>query len=295
MKFKSYLREHARKLDFCLYQHLFEGADSAAVLTELSAYQNSDGGFGKALESDLRLPDSSALATTVAFQYLSQIKVGSDNPVVANALNYLVTTFDKSRAGWVNIPPSADQYPRAPWWNFASATASVEWGNPSAEALGYMLAYSGETPSTPFIQRLTRRALQRLHEIDNPEPHEIRCYVRLYEYANKDLRQSLHDLLAGHIKKSANTDPKEWHGYVSTPLTFIDSPDSPFADLFSESLIMENLSHLQSQLVDGDHWEPTWSWGQFEDEWAKAKTEWSGKLTVDNLKTLRAFGIEQPI
>ena len=55
---------------------------------------------------------------------------------------------------------------------------------------------------------------------------------------------------------------------------------------------MENLSQLQGQLVTGDHWEPMWSWGQFEYEWMKAKAEWCGKSTVGNLKILRIYGIK---
>lgn len=72
---KPYLEQYARKLDLYLYEYLFEGADSAPVLKELSVYQNADGGFGHALEADLRLPNSSALATTIALQYLSRINV----------------------------------------------------------------------------------------------------------------------------------------------------------------------------------------------------------------------------
>src|SRR5215469_13791066 len=73
MVIQSYLQEHARKLDLALYEYFFGGASPQLVLNELATYQNADGGFGKALEPDLRLPDSSALATVVAFQYVSLI------------------------------------------------------------------------------------------------------------------------------------------------------------------------------------------------------------------------------
>jgi hypothetical protein len=95
--------------------------------------------------------------------------------------------------------------------------------------------------------------------------------------------------LAKHILRATKTDPKDWQGYAATPLTFIDSPDSPFANLFAEPLLIQNAKFLQGQIIDDSHWEPTWAWGQFEDEWAKAKLEWSGKLTVDNLRILKAF------
>ena len=40
-------------------------------------FQNDDGGFGRALEPDFRLPASSAIATAVGFQYLREAGVAS--------------------------------------------------------------------------------------------------------------------------------------------------------------------------------------------------------------------------
>ncbi|MET0779442.1 MAG: hypothetical protein ABWY71_01270 [Candidatus Saccharimonadales bacterium] len=242
---RVYLDKHARKLDLYLYEYLFEGAGSAPVLKELSAYQNTDGGFGHALDADLRLPGSSALATTIALQYLSQIDVNTENPLIADATRYLLKYAPDTAAG--------------------------------------------------LLQKLSERALQRLHEIDDPEPHEVKCYVRLYQNGGQGLQKLLYELLAKNIKQVVKIDPKDWQGYVPTPLTFVDSPDSPFADLFDESLLLENAKFLQGQMVDNSHWEPTWTWDQFEDDWAKAKLEWSGKLTVDNLQLLKAFGLVKQI
>src|SRR5689334_17222665 len=135
MSFKTYLQSNARKLDLRLYEYLFEGADAQIVIDELKAYQNPDGGFGHALEPDLRLPGSSPLATTVALQYLTQLNTNTDE-LTEGALKYLVHTYDDSRQCWVNIPPTADTYPRAPWWDYADVLEWAGWGNPSAEILG---------------------------------------------------------------------------------------------------------------------------------------------------------------
>lgn len=293
MDCKHYLHKHARKLDLRLYEYLFEGADAQPVLDELAAYQNADGGFGNALEPDLRLPHSSALATTVAFQYLAQVEVIPGHELITKAVRYLAGSYDEAKNGWVNIPPSADQYPRAPWWDYESAKTSVEWGNPSAEILGYLLRYTDLVGDDDLLERLSQQTLKRLGEIDTPEPHEIKCYIRLYENADKGLQKQLHDLLAKNIKLAAKINPKDWQGYVATPLTFITAPDSPFADLFDESLLLQNAQHLRSQIIGNDHWEPTWAWGQFEEDWAKAKVDWSGKLTVEDIRTLKAFGITE--
>lgn len=290
MQYKSYLQKHARKLDLYLYEHLFESAGSTPIISELSTYQNPDGGFGNALEPDLRLPDSSVLATTVAFQYLSQIDIGTNHAMINNAIRYLLSTHDNARNGWVNIPTTADKYPRAPWWSYESAKSSVEWGNPSAEVLGYLLKYANDADAG-LIRKLSERALSRLSEIDEPEPHEIKCYIRLYESAGQELQELLYELIAKHIMLVTKTNPKDWQGYVSKPLTFINSPTSPFTNLFEENLLLENAQFLQKQVIDNNHWEPTWEWGRFYNDWAKAKQEWSGKITVENLQILKAFGL----
>ena len=290
MSCPTYLAQHARKLDLHLYEYLFESADVQPVLDDLATYQNKDGGFGHALEPDMRLPDSSTLATTVAFQYLVQLPADSASPLVLGAVQFLLETYDPAKNGWVNIPPRADHFPRAPWWNYTGALQGTDWGNPSAEVLGYLLRYANKIEHGELLHNLTDRAVQRLLEIQEPEQHEIKCFIRLYENAGEDLQAKLHSSLAEHIKQAANTNQAEWQGYVATPLTFITSPDSPFADLFSHDLLMQNIEHLRAQEIDGDHWEPNWEWSQFEAEWTRARKEWSGKLTVDNLQILRAFG-----
>ncbi|HKU18664.1 MAG TPA: hypothetical protein VJP80_05310 [Candidatus Saccharimonadales bacterium] len=291
MNFKTYLEANARKLDQRLYEYLFESAGVQPVFDELSKYQNSDGGFGYSLEPDMRLPDSSALATTVALQYLAKVNA-LDNEPAQKAVRYLMETYDNERQCWVNIPPKADEYPRAPWWNYADVLSWAGWGNPSAEILGYLLENKDIVNDLQFLDRISKQAVDRLCAITEPEQHEVKCYVRLYERAGKELRTKLYDKIAAHIKALAKTNLKEWEGYVATPLTFVDSPGSPFADLFDKQTLTDNANFIKDKIVDGNHWEPAWQWGRFEDEWPEAKKDWSGKLTVENLLLLKAFEIK---
>jgi hypothetical protein len=202
-----------------------------------------------------------------------------------------VATYDDERQCWVNIPPEADAHPRAPWWNYKDVLKWAGWGNPSAEVLGYLLENAGTVNDQQFLDKTSEQAVSRLNAIVEPEQHEVKCYIRLYERAGKELQAKLHDRLAEHIIQLAKTDPKDWEGYVATPLTFVDSPDSAFAGLFDKQVLADNANFIKSKLVSGDHWEPAWEWGQFEDEWARAKKDWSGKLTVENLCLLKSFGL----
>lgn len=229
-----------------------------------------------------RLPDSSVLATTVAFQYLSQVKDGANTDLVRDGIRYLLSTYDSQTNQWFNLPPVANEHARAPWWDYETSKTSDEWGNPSAEILGYLTKYQDVVEDKQLLQVLFDKAKHRLESITDPEPHEIKCYLRLYENSSPEFQKQLHEPLARIITKVTKTNTGEWSGYIATPLTFIDSPQHPFAYLFDSSLLSENTNFLINQMKGNDHWEPTWSWGdQSPDEWLKAKSEWSGKISVE--------------
>ena len=73
-KARSFIFEHGRILDQRLFEFHFEGRSNEAVLLALKKYQNKDGGFGKALEPDLRSPLSSA-----GFPKFSVVRSGAKN------------------------------------------------------------------------------------------------------------------------------------------------------------------------------------------------------------------------
>ncbi|MCP4429330.1 MAG: hypothetical protein GY803_33015, partial [Chloroflexi bacterium] len=59
----TFIHSQARELDKQLLAFHFEGGTVVSVLNALSHYQNEDGGFGNAIESDFRLKASSPMAT----------------------------------------------------------------------------------------------------------------------------------------------------------------------------------------------------------------------------------------
>ncbi len=248
------------------------------------------------MEPDLGLPDSSALATSVAFQYLSDIGADKDYPMVQRSIAYLVNTFDPGRSGWPIVVPAVDDYPHAPWWGYEGAIAGFGWGNPSAEILGYLIEFGGNE-TDGLEAKVTTRALARLQELAEtrePDFHELLCFKRLFERAGVELKVQLAELLRNLILATVSVDPGEWGGYVCTPLTFVQAPDDPFTELFDQSVLEANLDHIE-RTISGDHWEPTWNWGDaYPDAWEVAKREWAGKITADNLLILRAFGRLEP-
>lgn len=105
-KARVFVRQQARPLERRLLAHYLGEGAADDVFSELAKYQNPDGGFGQGLEPDLRLQDSSALATTVGLQVLRELAAPEDHPLVQGAMRYLLNTYDETLEAWPIIPPS---------------------------------------------------------------------------------------------------------------------------------------------------------------------------------------------
>ena len=98
-KAEQYLRENCRLLEQARFGYLFRNGDVRKYVEELQKYQNPDGGFGKGLEPDFLLPDSSALATSLTFQFIAEIPDTEMGEIIKKAVGYLESTFDNARSG----------------------------------------------------------------------------------------------------------------------------------------------------------------------------------------------------
>src|SRR5438034_1832462 len=114
----DFIWRNARLLDRHLFARRFLGQSPEHVIHALRAYQNDDGGFGNALEPDLRGPTSQPIHVDMAFRYLHE--GGAVAPeMVTRACSFLASV--SSAAGGVpGILPSALRYPRAEHWSLES-------------------------------------------------------------------------------------------------------------------------------------------------------------------------------
>lgn len=87
---EGFVLANARLLDRHRLAVLLHGAPIAPVLDALRAYRNSDGGFGHALEPDVRASDSEPASTLHALEVL--IAVGAvDDAMIADAATWVGT------------------------------------------------------------------------------------------------------------------------------------------------------------------------------------------------------------
>lgn len=287
----NFIESRARPLEKSLYAYHFAGGAVEEVLDELAKFQNGDGGFGRGLETDLRLDDSSVIATTIAFQRFREVHAPADHPIVIKACRYLASTYDADHVKWHIIPTNVDDAPHAPWW-VHDGDLEKSMSNPRAEIAGYLNDYPQHFPAE-MRDVVTQSVVEHLFsQPDEMEMHDLLCYLRLYETPNlpSNIRASLLEKLKRVVNSAVERDPEQWKSYGLQPLNVITSPESPFAADFATA-IQQNLDFvIENQGADGG-WAPSWSWGdQWQDAWEQAKREVTGVLTLENLRKLRAFG-----
>jgi hypothetical protein len=297
---EAFIHKNARSLEQRRFMYEFQGGTAEGVLAELARYQNSDGGFGNALEPDLRLADSSVYATSVGLQTVRELSVPIEHPLVQGAIQYLLDNFDPEYNAWPIIPSNANDAPHAPWWRFDQDLAD-RWGgflaNPRAEILGYLYDYADLVPGD-FLTRLSRSVVAHLETLpDDIERHDLACYLRLSEThaLPEEAQAAMLPKLTRAVDHAVAKDPLKWREYYLKPLDVVRSPDAPFAGMFAQEIALNLDFEIQNQEEEGC-WAPSWTWGdEFPQAWETAEREWQGIITLGTLKLLRNFDRLEPV
>jgi hypothetical protein len=279
-----------------LFRYRFEDGDAAPIYAELGTYQNADGGFGRALEPDLRTALSSVLATTTALQVLRMLHAPASHPLVQGAIRFLEGSYVPAMQSWPLAPAEAEQAPHAPWWN--QEGLSERFGgfaiNPRAEVLGYLYEFADETDTQAISLRETLTPLvlgDLLARSEGISGDAFLCCQRLIDSpgfpsnAAVDLQRWLLRVADGTVA----TDPGTWSDYVLLPLQVAPNRAAPMGIPLAH-VLPQNLDFvIETQSTDGS-WSPRWSWfGAFPDEWPQAERDWRSALTLERLEWLHAY------
>lgn len=293
-KITKFIYENARELDKKLYFFYFHNGSQSDVIESLKKYQNSDGGFGHGLESDFRTPSSSAIATSLAIQYMEKIGTSKENEVLKNAMNYFSSSFSEEQGKWKPVPINVNSFPHAPWWHLDRKTGlcaiDQSWENPTVEILGYLLKYPNNF-SNSRLEKLMLKTISMVlgYEKKMESEHSLYCYLSFYSHTSEETKTKIKSKLSELILGTVNTNPSDWETkYVPRPLQFVDDPNSPFYPLLVHP-IEQNIDLLIRAIDSNEAWFPTWKWTDYEDEWQKARVEWAGKIAVENLAILKRF------
>jgi catechol 2,3-dioxygenase-like lactoylglutathione lyase family enzyme len=292
---RRFMLEQARPLERAQFLHLFDAAPVEAVLTELACFQNTDGGFGHALEPDVRCPDSSVIATTMALQVLRELQVDANHEIVRRGIRYLLDTYDPGIQSWLYLPPNAKDAPHAPWWHFDEYPPK-RWenclDNPRPGILGHLYDYRELVPAA-LLADLTASVLDRLlAQADTMEMHDFLCYVRLAETQSlpSAVREPIARKLLPVAPKIVATDEAQWCKYGLRPLIAAPSPNALLAGVLADA-VQRNIEFELCQQQDDGGWPATWSWGDQYPETAElARFDGRSYITLLTLKALQSFG-----
>jgi len=290
-KAHDFIQTNCRPLELARFEFLFNHGSSDKVLEELKKFQNPDGGFGHGLEPDSTHPESSPLATTIAFQILEDLK-SPDLELIKKAVEYFENTFDKDRHGWFAMDDKVNNYPHAIWWNWDPVKRQTpideHWGNPTAEIVGYLFKYRQFLKTLDIDELVNFTINYWVNQTEFKSEHEAYCFIRLHKNLPKELAKKLEPNLIKATQKLVAFDKNKWSQYLPQPLHFTSSPDFFLYNVVKDS-INENLDYLISSVTSDGVWLPHWTWYQYDQEWEIQKIVWSGILTIQNLKTLRAY------
>jgi hypothetical protein len=274
---QRFVHANARLLDRHRLAVLARCAPVEPVLRALQAYRNEDGGFGHALEPDVRAPDSEPASTLQALEILAQIGRLAD-PMVAAAAAW-IGAIAGDDGGVPFVLPSAASYPRAPWMQPGPG------GSHLTLVLAARLHEAGS--SDPWLGRATEWCWRRLERGDDLTGYWVKFSIDFLDHVPDGPRaEAALERLRPRLGPDGSVPvPGGVEDERITPLDLSPRPGLRSRRLFADDLIEAELDGLErGQLEDGG-WEFAflhWSPGQ--------TVEWRGIVTLESLATLAAHG-----
>jgi|SRR5215210_3046125 len=274
---ERFVLANARLLDRHRLAVLLHAAPAEPVLAALRAYRNPDGGFGHALEPDVRTPGSEPAATLRALEVLAEIDATADS-MVDDAAAW-VASIAGADGGVPFVLPSAAEHPLAPFIQPS--------GGGSHLTFALAGALSGAGSREPWLGRATEWCWAKLERPDQLGAYWVKFSLDFLDNVPDEARvgAALESLRAqlredGSIPVAGGTEHERL-----TPLMLSERPGGRSRALFSDALIEADLDRIeQGQQEDGgwtfDHL--AWSPGQ--------SVEWRGIVTLEALATLAAHG-----
>ncbi len=287
------IMKYGRPLEKNLFQRYFKDGSPENIINELKNFYNEDGGFGHGLESDIRLPYSSPMATSIGIRVLSEISEFEESKeMIKAAISYLETSFDSERNGWFAVPEEVNEFPHAPWWHYNREDGMTiidrNWGNPSAEILAYMYRYR-EYVKKLDVDKLVEYAINYIeNKRDFDSENELFCYIELYDVLPEKLQKRLEKRITFAIEQVIVYDKKKWHKYVPRPIDFVKGSNSNRFGIL-ESKINDNLDFIANELELNGKILPPWGESFYNEGLGTAYDEWIGVLTLKALTILDTF------
>jgi hypothetical protein len=266
----------ARLVDRHRYSMLFADGPAGAVVAALGGYRNPDGGFGHALEPDLRCPGSQPAPTLYALEILHE--AGAADGELARGARRWLAQIAASDGGIPSVLPGFEDYPHAAWFQPGP-------GSMLTLALAGTLQAGGVTDD-PWLDRATDWCWRSIDTAEQPGGYWLKFACAFLDAVPDEQRaRAAIASLAARVDASAVAPLGGVEGEALRPLDLSPRPGSRSRGLFSKAHIEAHLDAVESEQQQDGGWMFDWL------AWSPAQTnDWRGNVTLRALIWLRDNG-----
>ncbi len=274
---RQFIESSARVLERHRFAVLCDAGPTEAVLTALRAYQNADGGFGHALEPDVRCPGSQPSAALFALDVLADVDAARD-PMVPQVADW-IASIAHSDGGVPTVLPSAEGHPRAPWMQ----------PDPEAGFLTYALAAKLWRLGVrhPWLESATAWCWKQIDALEEPGGYTVVFALQFLDAVPDPVRAAaaVERLMPAIRHDGTVAIPGGVEDEHVKPLDMSPRPSAPSRALFTGDQVAADLDRLESEQLDDGGWD-----FHFLHFTPGQSVEWRGAVTLGAIRTLREHG-----
>jgi hypothetical protein len=273
---ETFIWSTARLVDRHRYALLFGDGPAEPVVAALRAYQNPDGGFGHALEPDLRCPQSQPAPTLSALEMLHE--AGRLHGPEGDAGRAWIASIAGPDGGVPNALPGFEPYPHAPWWTSDS-------GSFLTLALAAAL-HAGGVTGDAWLDRATEWCWRAIDAAERPSGYWLKFACAFLDAVpDEDRARAALRRLAEAVDPAALAPAGGTEGEALRPLDLSPRPGSRSRELVSDAAVEAHLDAVQHDQREDGGWMFDWR------AWSPAQTSaWRGVVTIRALLWLRDNG-----
>jgi hypothetical protein len=270
---ENFIWSAARLVDRHRYSMLFADGRAEPVIDGLRGYRNPDGGFGHALEPDLRCPTSQPAPTLYALEILNE--AGAPDGEMASDARAFIASIAAPDGGIPSVLSGFEQYPHAPW--FQPGPGSV-----LTLALAAALHAGGVTDDA-WLDRATSWCWHSIETTDRPGGYWLKYALAFLDTIPDERRaRAAITSLATRVDVSAVAPAGGIEGETLGPLDLSPQPGTRSRQLVREAQIEAHLDAVESEQQEDGGWMFDWL------AWSPAQTtDWRGNVTIRALRWLR--------
>ena len=274
---ETFIWSAARLVDRHRYAMLFEDGSADPVFAALSGYRNLDGGFGHALEPDLRCPASQPAATLYALEMLHEAgRLDSDLGVGARGWIASIAAPD---GGIPFALPGFEAYPHSPWWSLG----------PPSSFLTFALAgavHAGGTSGDEWLDRASEWCWRTLDAASEPGGYWLKYACAFLDAVpDEDRAHAALASLATRVDPAALAPVDGAEGETLRPLDLSPRPGCRSRAVVSDDAVEAHLDAVEREQQEDGGWMFDWL------AWSPEQTSaWRGIVTIRALTWLRDNG-----